>query len=293
MSFFEDFGSSNMMTTPSITHEGHRSYLNLEEPLDLTTASNTNSDQPNPVQPSFMKVFDINLVGTNPQEVPDKFIKGKHPEWLYVYGTYQFVEPQGSANSNKSIAFWDQYYNRPFFYGRGYLFRHPSKPGVYEWSFDPESQPFPENKKKGYEKTASGVILLFEDFDLPSAVKLARPAIRQIFESGTLDVPDDSARFRNTSMLKNWIADRVFDDEFGAKIGFSEETDSHDLWPAKSVLNIIIKKIELFSPGLTQKKVGDKIEALPIQEALARQFAEARKKKRNELKLPTKITGTT
>ena len=108
-SIFDEPGSIGL-----ITHEGNSSFLNLEAPLDLGNSSGTNPNQRNPVQPtpSFMKVFDIDLVGKNPQEIPDKFVKGKHPEWLYAYGTYQFVEPQGSSNSNKSIAFWDQYYNR-------------------------------------------------------------------------------------------------------------------------------------------------------------------------------------
>ena len=142
-----------------------------------------------------------------------------------------------------------------------------------------------------YEKTASGVTLLFEDFDLPSAVKLGKPAICQIFEFGTLDIPDESARSKNTTMLKDWIVERVFEDEFGEKIGFCQETDESDLWPAKSVLSIIIKKMEFLSPGLTQRKVGDRFEPMPIVEALNRRFAEVRKKKRNELKLPTKNKG--
>ena len=94
-----------------------------------------------------------------------------------------------------------------------------------------------------YEKTASGVVLLFEDFDLPSAVKVSKPAIRQIFELGTLDIPDDSARYKNTALLKNWIVEKVFEDEFGEKIGFSKQTDEEDLWPAQSVLQIILKKM--------------------------------------------------
>ena len=132
---------------------------------------------------------------------------------------------------------------------------------------------------------------MFEDFDLPLAVKTAKPAIRQIFELGTLDIPDDSARSKNTTLLKNWIVERVFQDEFGEKIGFSKETDEDDIWPAKSVLNIIIKKMEFISPGLTQQKVEDKIVPLPIVEALNRRFVEVRKKLRNELKLPPKLKG--
>ena len=122
-------------------------------------------------------------------------------------------------------------------------------------------------------------------------MKVSKPAIRQIFELGTLDIPDDSARYKNTALLKNWIVEKVFEDEFGEKIGFSKQTDEEDLWPAQSVLQIILKKMELLSPGLTQRKIGDKIKALPIQEALNRRFAEVRRKKRNELKLPPKVKG--
>ena len=151
MSGFDDPMSFGLMNMQSISQEGNRSYLNLDSPLNMSKPSGSNMNEQNTIQPtpSFMKVFDVNLVGKNPQEIPDGFIKGKHPEWLYVYGTYQFVEPQGSTNSNKSIAFWDQYYNRPFFYGKGYLFRDPKTLGNYDWSFDPESQLFQNIEKKG------------------------------------------------------------------------------------------------------------------------------------------------
>ena len=151
MSQFSDPGSIDMFDTQSITQEGQRTYLNLGVPSDLGNSSGSDVNQPNSNQPapSFMKVFDIDLVGNNPQEIPDKFVKGKHPEWVYAYGTYQFVEPQGSTNSNKSIAFWDQYQNRPFFYGKGYLFRDPTIHGHYDWSYDPESHPFHVVEKKG------------------------------------------------------------------------------------------------------------------------------------------------
>ena len=120
MSQFSDLGSIDMFDTQSITQEGQRTYLNLGVPSNLGNSSGSNVNQPNANQPapSFMKAFDIDLIGNNPQEIPDKFVKGKHPEWVYAYGTYQFVEPQGSTNSNKSIAFWDQYHNRPFFMER-------------------------------------------------------------------------------------------------------------------------------------------------------------------------------
>ena len=130
MRFLATMDGYNEQTGPStgyrsmgsnfITHDGDKSYYNM------TTVGSANIPSPqNPMNhptPSFMKVFDLDLVGNNPQEVPDRFQKGVHPEWLYSYGTYQFVESQGSANSNKSIAYWDMYCNQPYFNGRGFLF---------------------------------------------------------------------------------------------------------------------------------------------------------------------------
>ena len=104
-------------------------------------------------------------------------------------------------------------------------------------------------------------------------------------------IPDESAIPRNTLTLKTWIVQKVFEEQFGEKIGFSQETDSADLWPAKSVVNIIIKKMELLSPGLTQERNGDKIVPRPIQEAIKRRFDEERNKKRDELRLLPKFKG--
>ena len=145
--------SSGFSNIPSgqITQDGENTFYNLTPSRSVNTScSNTSHPNSNPKPaPSFMKVFDIELVGQNPLVIPDRFQKGIHPEWLFSYGTYQFVEPMGSANSNKSIAYWDMYYNRPYFYGRGFLFRNPSVPGDYCFKFDPESQPFKSEPTKG------------------------------------------------------------------------------------------------------------------------------------------------
>ena len=78
----------------------------------------------------------------------------------------------------------------------------------------------------------------------------------------------------------------MFDNEFGEKIGFSKETDEKDLWPSKSVIEIIIKKIEFLSLGLTKKEnIWD------MEYFLNRRFAEERNKRQNELKLPPKCKG--
>ena len=61
--------------------------------------------------------------------------------------------------------------------------------------------------------------LLFEDFDLASALKNAKLNIRQIFERGTLATPNDSAIPQNTQVLKTWIVEKIFHEEFGEKIG--------------------------------------------------------------------------
>ena len=118
----------------------------------------------------------------------------------------------------------------------------------------------------------------------------AKPIIKEIFQKGTLATPDETAIEKNTTILKMWICQKVFN-EFEEKIGFSQETDDADLWPALTVLNIITKKIELMSPGLTQRKVGDKIMPLPIKKALERRFGEERTKKREEFKCSPKNKG--
>ena len=50
--------------------------------------------------------------------------------------------------------------------------------------------------------------------------------------------------------------------------------------------------MELLCPGLTQEKIGDKIQARPIQESLKRAFDGERSKRRDGLKLLPKIKGT-
>ena len=81
--------------------------------------------------------------------------------------------------------------------------------------------------------------------------------------------------------------EQVFDAEFSEKIGFSRETDQEDLWPGRAVLEIILKKIEFLSPGLTKKEnIWD------IEYFLNQRFGEERNKRRNQLKLPPKNKGT-
>ena len=44
-----------------------------------------------------------------------------------------------------------------------------------------------------YEKSKAGVTLLFQDFDLPSAVKDTNIAICQMLERGSLAIPDEAS----------------------------------------------------------------------------------------------------
>ena len=50
--------------------------------------------QPPPLTtPSFMRNFDVELVGKPGQPYPEKFLKGRDPEWTHSYGQMIFIEP--------------------------------------------------------------------------------------------------------------------------------------------------------------------------------------------------------
>ena len=141
----------------SIFFEGERSYRNLSGTSSSTMSmddgsmtrnlSDQNSTQ---IQPSFMKNFDVDIVG-HPQEFIPKFEQGKHPQWIQVYGTNQFVE--STQTSQKSLAFWDYHAKAAFFYGFGYLRKNPLVKGQYCWTYDPEAEPFKVIQKKGKQQS--------------------------------------------------------------------------------------------------------------------------------------------
>ena len=134
-----------------------------------------------------------------------------------------------------------------------------------------------------------------ENFDLASKVKDADLAIRNIFDQGTLAIPDgcDITIKRNTTILKKFVVEK-FCKEYDEKFGFSQETFDADIWPTKkAVAEALLKKMELISPGLNRKTNPqiNKVEQLPICNALLRRFYDETLVKKDRLKILPRKRG--
>jgi hypothetical protein len=69
----------------------------------------------------------------------------------------------------------------------------------------------------------------------------------------------------------NWLVSDFYLKEYDKNIGFTENTE---VWPNKKHADILLNKIELIAPGLTQKldDAKKKYVPLPIKNAVYRRF---------------------
>ena len=121
----------------------------------------------------------------------------------------------------------------------------------------------------------------------------ASQRVKEIFANNTLAVPDESAIRKNTESVGKFMSDELFA-LFDKKIGFNQETDDADNWPAKlNCLDVVATQIKLKHPGLWEKKIGEKqFVKMEIQNSLIRHFQLRRSSLRDDLKLKPKLKGT-
>ena len=81
------------------------------------------------------------------------------------------------------------------------------------------------------------MVELAKKFDLAGAVANAVPKVQMLYASKTgLDTPDASYRSENTKDILNFLWDEYSEKYFGKAVGFTQNTDDCNTWPAKKVI---------------------------------------------------------
>ena len=78
---------------------------------------------------------------------------------------------------------------------------------------------------------------------------------------------------------------------FDKTIGYTEQTYNANLWPSTPSATILLKKIEMCSPGLTLLKQGGKVVPGNLKKALIKKFSTDTCNRKDKLNLQTKKRG--
>lgn len=107
--------------------------------------------------------------------------------------------------------------------------------------------------------------------DIASEVTNAPDTVQQILAQNSMALGDQKNVKANTKIFLNWLLRDFYLKLYETKIGFTKEME---FWPKQKHADILLNKIELISPGLTQKWDAKEKEyvPLPIKNAVARRF---------------------
>jgi len=128
-----------------------------------------------------------------------------------------------------------------------------------------------------FDKTLPDVQALAERFEFADEIKKARPLIKDMFKKRSFAVPDETQTKRNKNKLEHWIVDEYCNEYFQKEIGFTKDTYDSQLWPAKKVADILLKKLEIHFPGVMKDR--------KFCHALVRKFEDERQKHKDILKI--------
>ena len=70
------------------------------------------------------------------------YVHGKDPYWHSVKNILLLCD----YLDHSAIGYWSSNFNLAFFFGKGFLFKNPRNENEFEWSFDPNHEPFPEKE---------------------------------------------------------------------------------------------------------------------------------------------------
>jgi len=122
------------------------------------------------------------------------------------------------------------------------------KPQLQPPALQEEKQP--QNRRYAMNKLQT--LMFTEEFDLNESVEIACLVVKRILEIGDLNISGEADDMRfNTRTFFKWLLDPYYK-AFQKHFGFTMETREAKMWPGQEVANILIKKLERISPGLTR-----------------------------------------
>ena len=136
-----------------------------------------------------------------------------------------------------------------------------------------------------YEQSKNGVFNLTLDIDLESEALKADKLIKQILADKDMSLGDSKRIKENTHQFLNWLIKDVYLAAYEKNIGFTSDVC---LWPKKKHAKILLEKVELLSPGLTQKLDEKKnvILPMPIKNAVYRRFHYDNNNRKDQFDIP-------
>ena len=116
------------------------------------------------------------------EDPPPGWIEGEHHYWDAAFGRQFFVEPKHKL----AAAWFDQKWNKIFFYNKGYLFQNPFNKQEYELLNVPDPDPHPFPDPVDLVPTTSNALKYAERYDAREFEKYASACVRAIIESGNI-----------------------------------------------------------------------------------------------------------